>query len=203
MTNADAEYAALAPDYDRQWAAYNAATARRTLGTFFAVESGPSLLLDVGCGTGSMLAGLIGSPHVGAGLDRSAEMLAVARGRLPGATLVRGDAAALPFPDATFDAVVTNSVLHYADDPAACVRELVRVVKPGGPVVWTDWDGGSLGTRAVVAWLRLTGRPLGRVLSAEGMTAIMEDAGLKQVRTTRWRHGRLWDLATAHGLKTG
>ena len=204
MPNAvDAEYAALAADYDRDWAAYNAATAGRTLA---ALDARPGLapraqrVLDVGCGTGVLLERLPG-PSVG--LDRSPAMLARARRRLPHAPLVVGDAAALPFPDASFDAAVTNSALHYLDDPAAAVRELVRVTKPGGAVVWTDWDGGALTTRAVCGWLRLTGRPLGTVLSADDMAGALTDAGMEGVTVARWRHGTLWGLATACGRAPG
>ena len=56
-------------------------------------------------------------------------------------------------------------------------------------------------TRAVVAWLRLTGRPLGTVLPADAMAAAMTAAGFAEVRVDRWRHGLLWGLATASGRK--
>ena len=208
----DGEYAALASDYDRRWAAYTAATAEKTLEALYALESPRrpfERMLDVGCGTGRTLRRLYdGDPRDrtgpdGFGLDRSAAMLRQARRGLPGMPLVRGDAAALPFPDAAFDAVVTNSALHYADDPAACVRELARVTRPGGAVVWTDWDGGSLTTRGVVLWLRLARRPLGRVLTASAMAAALTDAGLTDVHADRWRHGWLWGLATVSGAKPG
>ena len=200
MTNADAEYAALAPDYDRRWAAYNGATAARTLSALTDRCANPASLLDAGCGTGLLLE-RIEDPSRLAGLDRSAAMLAEAGWRLPRAPLVRGDATTLPFADASFAAAVTNSALHHLPDPAVAVRELFRVLAPGGACVWTDWDGGSPTTRAVCGWLRLTGRPLGSVLSADGMAAALTDAGFADVRVERWRHGLLWGLATASGVK--
>ncbi|QDT13963.1 class I SAM-dependent methyltransferase [Alienimonas californiensis] len=200
----DAEYAALAADYDDDWAVYNRATAERTLRAVRDRAGEPGRALDVGCGTGTLLERLTTTAAtVAVGLDRSAEMLTVARRRLPGTPLARGDAAALPFADASFDAAATNSALHYADDPAGCVRELARVTKPGGTVVWTDWDAGALTTRGVIAWLRLTRRPLGRALSATAMAAALTDAGLTDVRVDRWRHGWLWGLATVSGRKPG
>ncbi|NNJ25371.1 class I SAM-dependent methyltransferase [Alienimonas chondri] len=199
----DAEYAALAENYDRDWAEYNRATADRTLRVLRNRTSQPGRTLDVGCGTGVMLQDLAEHGANAVGLDRSAEMLAAARNRLRRTPLVRSDAAALPFPDETFDAAVTNSALHYADDPAACVRELARVVRPGGVVVWTDWDGGALTTRGVLLWLRITRRPLGRTLTASAMAEALGDAGLNDVRVERWRHGLLWGLATASGRKPG
>jgi ubiquinone/menaquinone biosynthesis C-methylase UbiE len=73
------------------------------------------------------------------GLDVSAGLLAVARARLPEADLREGDLEALPFADASFDAVVAVNSLFYAADMAAALRELARVVRPGGRVVATAW----------------------------------------------------------------
>ena len=194
----DAEYAALAADYDAAWAAYNAATAARTAAALSARDRPAGPVLNAGCGTdpGASTAG----GNV-VGLDRSAPMLRVARRDRPRVPVVLGDAAALPFGDRSFAAAVTTSALHYLPDPAAAVRELARVLRPGSPCVWTDWDGGSLTTRAVVAWLRLTGRPLGAVLTADAMAAAMTDAGFADVRVDRWRHGMLWGLATVSGTR--
>lgn len=205
MTSPDAEYAALAPDYDRVWRAYNLDTAAATsTGLWDAADVarlGDGPVLDAGCGSGVLLEELHEFEFPLVGLDRSGPMLTVTRRRLPTLPLVRGDAASLPFADASFAAAVTNSALHYLPDPAVAVRELFRVLKPGGACVWTDWDGGVLTTRAVVAWLRLTGRPLGAVLSADAMAAAMTDAGFADVRPRRWRHGALWGLATVSGVK--
>ena len=204
MSAVDAEYAALAADYDRTWAAYNIDTAIAARVELWDRWDTPRLtgcVLDVGCGTGVLLEELAdyGTPTVG--LDRSGPMLENAREKLPGTPLVRGDAASLPFGDDSFLGTVSNSALHYLPDPAVAVREMVRVTKPGGPVIWVDWDGGALATRLVVVWLRLTRRPLGRVLSADAMAAALREAGLQQVRVHRWRHGRWWGLATVSGIK--
>lgn len=53
---------------------------------------------------------------------------------IPGAVVTQCDAAALPFDDATFDAVVANHMLYHVDDPDAALREFARVVRPGGRV---------------------------------------------------------------------
>jgi SAM-dependent methyltransferase len=63
-------------------------------------------------------------------------MLSVAAGRLRG-RLVRGDAGAIPVPDAAFDAVVAVWLLHLADDVAGIVGEVARVLRPGGMFVTT------------------------------------------------------------------
>ena len=70
------------------------------------------------------------------GVDQSAEMLAVARQRLggTGVQLVEASAEHLPFDDASFDALTFTYLLRYVDDPPATLRELARVVRPGGTV---------------------------------------------------------------------
>lgn len=96
-------------------------------------------LFDAGCGAGllSLLASLR-SAQVTA-LDASPGLLAIARQRLPAADVREGDLEALPFADASFDAVTAVNSLFYADDMDAAMRELVRVVRPGGRVVVTAW----------------------------------------------------------------
>jgi SAM-dependent methyltransferase len=96
-------------------------------------------LLDAGCGSGllGLLAGLRGAKVTG--FDASAELLAIARERLPAADLREGDLEALPFGDASFDAVTAVNSVFYAADMAAAMRELSRVARPTGRVVVTAW----------------------------------------------------------------
>lgn len=96
-------------------------------------------LLDAGCGAGllSVLARFRGA-QVSA-LDAAPGLAAIARERLPGADVREGDLEALPFADASFDAVAAVNSVFYAADMAAAMRELVRVVRPGGRVVVTAW----------------------------------------------------------------
>lgn len=96
-------------------------------------------LLDAGCGAGllALLASLHGARV--AGLDASPALLAIARRRLPDADLREGDLEALPFEEASFDAVVAVNSVFYAADMAQAMRELARIVRPGGRVVVTAW----------------------------------------------------------------
>jgi SAM-dependent methyltransferase len=100
--------------------------------------------LDVGCGTGA-LAGTVAHtcrPHELAGIDPSPGFLAQAR-RQPGlarADLRQGDARALPFPDRTFDRVVSGLALNFVPDPMQAVHEMARVTRPGGEVALYVWD---------------------------------------------------------------
>ncbi len=96
-------------------------------------------LLDAGCGAGllALLASLRGA-QVSA-LDASPELLAIARKRLPSADVREGDLEALPFDDASFDAVAAVNSVFYAADMAQAMRELARVIRPSGRVVVTAW----------------------------------------------------------------
>jgi ubiquinone/menaquinone biosynthesis C-methylase UbiE len=84
-------------------------------------------VLDVGCGHGRFL------PPRGIGVDLDHERLLAARAR--SATLVQADAHALPFSDGTFDTVFANRMLNAAGRVDGVLREIVRVLRPGGTVV--------------------------------------------------------------------
>jgi SAM-dependent methyltransferase len=99
--------------------------------------SAGSRLLDVGCGTGHHLARYRRLGFAVVGVDGSAEMLALARVANPGVPLQRADLQKLPFPDAAFDVVLSIEVLRYLPDPAPALREMARVLRPGGVLVAT------------------------------------------------------------------
>lgn len=98
-----------------------------------APEPGESVL-EVGCGAGHVLERFNGNPRTG--IDLSAGMLERIRRRLgEDITLARGSGDALPFADGAFDIVICTEVLEHVPDPAAVVRELVRVAGPDGRVI--------------------------------------------------------------------
>jgi ubiquinone/menaquinone biosynthesis C-methylase UbiE len=112
--------------------AYSRHRLQRLLDEYLPVNGGGARLLDVGCGTGHFLAELRRRGYDGAGVDGSAEMLAHARQVNPGAELRQADVEALPFPDASFDFLLCVEVLRYLPDPARCIAEFGRVLRPGG-----------------------------------------------------------------------
>jgi demethylmenaquinone methyltransferase / 2-methoxy-6-polyprenyl-1,4-benzoquinol methylase len=105
------------------------------------LEAAPDdAVLDVATGTGLVaraIAERYGCEVVG--LDRSADMLSTAAARDGHIPLVRARAECLPFPDASFDHLTFTYLLRYVDDPAAVMRELARVVRPGGRIVALDF----------------------------------------------------------------
>lgn len=101
-------------------------------------------ILDVGTGTGRMIELLAPSSQSAVGIDRSPEMLRIARGKLEAAELghceVRqADMYALPQASRSIDTVVLHQVLHYADNPSAAIGEAARVLAPGGRLLVVDF----------------------------------------------------------------
>jgi demethylmenaquinone methyltransferase/2-methoxy-6-polyprenyl-1,4-benzoquinol methylase len=142
-----------------------------------AVAPGPGdRVLDVATGTGMVAAELLARGDCSVvGLDQSAEMLSAARTRFAAAPdgarmeLIEGQAEELPFADESFDALTFTYLLRYVEDPRATVRELARVVRPGGRVASLEF-GIPPWPPARAAWRLYTaiGLPtLGRIASRE------------------------------------
>lgn len=139
--HATALFAPLGPTYDRVGAVLSLGQDprwRRFLADRLPRDGGH--VLDVATGTGLVAAELLARGFRVTGLDQSPGMLAQARRRFgPGVELVEGTADALPFPDATFDHLTFTYLLRYVDDPAATLRELARVTRPGGTVAMLEF----------------------------------------------------------------
>ena len=107
-------------------------------------------IMDIGVGPGLLaedLARLVGDTGRVTGLDMAEPMVKMARTRLaalPQAECVVGDATALDFPDGTFDAAVSTQVYEYVADMPKAMRELYRVLKPGGRALILDTDWRSI-----------------------------------------------------------
>jgi ubiquinone/menaquinone biosynthesis C-methylase UbiE len=150
-------------------------------------------LLDVGCGPGfyvAEMAPLVGDSGNVTGVDPSREMLAAAARRTadqPNVTLLEGEALDLPVPSDAFDTAYSVQVLEYVPDTEAALRELHRVLRPGGRlVVWdVDWE--------TVSWHSADPDRMQRVLHAwddhlshpalpQTLAAAMTRSGFEDVR---------------------
>lgn len=96
-------------------------------------------MLDVCCGPGMLSAGALKRRAIPVGLDFP-DVVALARRLVPDAEFQAGDAQALPFPDNSFDVVVCGYGVIHVPDPEQAIREMLRVVRPGGRVAISVWD---------------------------------------------------------------
>lgn len=99
--------------------------------------------LDVGCGTGALCAAIVDqcSPASVSGVEPSAGFLEAAKKTLSAhAVFYRGNATAIPLPDASVDVVVSGLVLNFVSDPSAALAEMRRVATPQGIMGTYVWD---------------------------------------------------------------
>ena len=102
-------------------------------------------LIDIGTGTGRMLELFAGSAAAALGIDRSSEMLRLARAKLSergvgNAELRQADLYALPMRDGAADVAILHHVLHFAQQPGAAIAEAARVLGAGGRLLIADFD---------------------------------------------------------------
>ena len=128
------------------------------------LETNPRSVLDVGCGAGHLLDLLRAAGIRAIGMEPSAERQADLAER--GLAVLASQADRLPFADASIDVVASRHVLHHVRDPAALVREAVRVARRAIVLAepWRDpeVEGGALGLE-LDAWCKRQDRRLGRV----------------------------------------
>jgi ubiquinone/menaquinone biosynthesis C-methylase UbiE len=140
-------------------------------------------LLDIGTGTGRMAEIFARSAQNITALDRSPEMLRIARAKLAdrgvAADLVQGDFTALPFADGTIDTVVMHQVLHFAHEPDRVIAEVARVLRPGGAVLIADFaphEQEDLRTQAAHARLGFSDAQIEGWVSAKGLALSSREA---------------------------
>ena len=166
-------------------------------------------VLDVATGTAAVAIELVrrhGCSVVG--LDQSPEMLAEGRSRVEAAQLserielVQGRAEELPFEDASFDALTFTYLLRYVDDPGATLKELARVVRPGGTIASLEFGvpPGPLPRAAWKLYVRV-GLPLAGAAIAPGWGEVGRFLG-PSIRRFYQRHPlpRLLDLWREAGI---
>jgi ubiquinone/menaquinone biosynthesis C-methylase UbiE len=146
-------------------------------------------ILDVGCGDGVLAAALAGGGGNMTGVDADPQMLAAARARAEATGLavvfVEGDIHALPFPDATFDVVVAVTVLCFVPDAEHAVREMARVLRPGGRMVigelgrWNLWAA----KRRIKGWFGSATWRAAKFRTAYELERLVVGSGLELIAT--------------------
>ena len=150
--------------------------------------------IDVGCGNGAFTELLVEqcAPSEVRGIDPSEAQLVFARARkgASGVEFRHGDAMALPFDKARFDAAVMALVIFFVPQPAKGVAEMVRVVRPGGMIATYAWDmlGGGFPYDPIQAEIRALGitpplPPSANVSRMEVLRDLWTSVGLQAVDT--------------------
>jgi ubiquinone/menaquinone biosynthesis C-methylase UbiE len=161
--------------------------------------------LDVGCGPGALTTALseVLGPESVAAVDPSEPFAQACAARLPAVRVEVAAAEALPFPDASFDAALSQMVVNFMTDAATGVREMGRVTRAGGTVAAAVWDyanGMTLLRRFWDAALALDpqaesldeGRTM-RYCNPDELTQLWEEAGLEEVATSALTVGAEYD----------
>jgi ubiquinone/menaquinone biosynthesis C-methylase UbiE len=142
-----ARYDGLANWYDAEFADTDSGRKARAI-VLRLLGPGPGTLLDVGCGTGAHTKAFAEARWQTTGVDVSEDQLRMARER--GLDVVRADAASIPFANATFDAAVSIFTHTDFDDFAGAVREMARVLREGGRLVYLGVHPCFVGPHAFV-----------------------------------------------------
>jgi len=159
-------------------------------------------VLDAGIGTGALslaLAQTLAAPLHIDGVDIAPQMLAEAQRVLAAvgvaAQLQRHDICALPFADASFDLVMSAHTLEHLDDPLVGLRELVRVLRPGAPLVLVVTRPGPLAALLNVRWGN-------HALATDDLTALLHTVGLTHLYPAAFARGwARWSSTVCVGLK--
>jgi len=179
------------PALFRQWAPLVAEAAR--------IEAGQKVL-DVACGTGILareVVSLVGRSGCVEGLDSNPGMLAVAKRLAPAIRWRRGSAEAIPHPDRKFDAVVSQFGLTFFEDRLEAIREMRRVLVPGGRIgvaVWDTLENSPAYSTLVRLLDRIGGKAAGDALRVpfalgdrEELARLFQDAGVGSIEVETHR----------------
>ena len=159
-------------------------------------------VLDICCGPGMLAAGAVERDAEAIGLDFAVEAVELARKLVPNGHFQPGDAQALPFPAASFDAVLCGYGLMHLPAPAGALREILRVLRPGGRAALSVWDAAGVGFTLVYEAVRARGSmdvalPHGpdffQFGSPELMRAALAEAGFADAAATSFHQD--WHVA--------
>jgi ubiquinone/menaquinone biosynthesis C-methylase UbiE len=167
-------------------------------------------VLDVGCGPGHVTRAFARRGHSVTGVDRCRSLLRIARRSASREELSirfeHSPVEKLPFPDASFDCAFTTGVIYWVEKPLETLREMVRVLRPGGMIASLDPHASmSLGrvqkysqsnrlprrdARKLVTWAMAAG--MNRKFEERELRALFTRAGITNLTLERQLSGMVW-----------
>jgi excisionase family DNA binding protein len=169
----------VAPQYNEQRSnAYGSAL--RDIITGQADLTAETVVADIGAGTGYIALEMAHKAKKVLAVDNSASMLAVAREeaarqKIDNIEFFEGEAETLPMQDRTVDCIVSNMLLHHVQDPLDALREMRRILKPGGRLILTDAEEHGH------TWLKEEKSDLWLGFSKEELIEWLKEAGFKNI----------------------
>jgi len=195
-----AQYDQLATQYDQRWSRYvsNTLSFLKT----WAQIAPTDVVLDVACGTGEFERLILSENPAQqmVGVDISDEMLAIARQKLqhyPNIDFQLASASALPFSDASFDTVISGNAFHYFDDPSVVLKEMERMLKPGGNLIILDWCKDFLVCRICDWVLRRIDPAHQQCYTQTEFHHLLNSTGFEIHQARKVRFGLVWGLMVA------
>jgi ubiquinone/menaquinone biosynthesis C-methylase UbiE len=209
------DYHRYATAYDRWWAPIIAPAGRRLLDDVAAMVNGPSAhLIDIGTGTGTLavaalqrwpacrVTGVDPAPGVLAVAGKEARQLGAGAGRR--LTLLAGEAARVPLPDRSADAVVSSFVVQLVPNRAAATREAFRLLRPGGRYAVLTWQAGRFDFPPYLAFERaLEDLGLEATVSREQRPYRSPAGAAAELRRSGFRRVRGQIITLAHRFEAG
>jgi ubiquinone/menaquinone biosynthesis C-methylase UbiE len=195
---------------------YGATFARATCGfvddLLDAAQVGAGMqVLDLACGPGLVAGAARLRGAMPTGLDFAAAMIGLARATHPEIRSEEGDAEALPFADASFDAVISNFGVHHVPDPVRALSEARRVLRPDGRMAFTSWAAPieNIVWKLLFDAISAHGDPNaantppsgGGLRKPEDLLRVLNAAGIAQIEAHKVN--REWRFATARDLIEG
>ncbi len=196
------EYAQLAQVYDDKWRFYIEATLDATLKNI-ELQVGERLL-DIGCGTGVLLAAIEERypEAILSGIDLTHEMLEIADKRLSKKVyLEQSPAEKLPFEDERFDLIVSCNMFHYIRGPMKAIKEMERVLKPGGRVLIIDWCNDYLICQLFDIFLRFFNKSHFKTYKKNECHKLLSSSMFEDIKIDCYKINWFWGMMIATAYK--
>lgn len=197
------QYDQLATRYDQHWSRYVSNTL--SFLKIWAQIAPTDRVLDVACGTGEFERLILKenpSQNMVA-VDISDEMLTIAQQKLqpyPNVHFQNASVSALPFPDMSFDTVISANAFHYFDDPNVALQEMKRVLKPHGDLIILDWCKDFLVCR-ICDWVLQRIDPAHQQCYTQAeFHQLLSRTGFCIQQSSKVRFGFIWGLMVATAI---